>query len=161
MLSQLEVMVLMTVGYFQPVTRGELSKIFGKEVSRDTIGNLQGAGFIASGQRSPAPGAPYTYVTTQHFLSVFGMETLNDLPNIEMLEDAGLLHRVSVQAEPGFFETCGGRIKPLQWWRVFLFQIDVILCAGTISHGLLVDKMRHLLGQTLPRLLRNFDRRVC
>lgn len=83
----------MAVGYFQPVTRGELSKIFGKELSRDTIGNLRDAGFIGSGPRSPTPGAPYTYVTTKHFLSAFGFETLRDLPNIEALEDAGLLSR--------------------------------------------------------------------
>lgn len=92
-LSEFEAMVLMAVGYFQPVTRGELSKIFGKEVSRDTIGALRGAGFIASGPRSPTPGAPYTYVTTKHFLSSFGMETLRDLPDLERLEDAGLLSR--------------------------------------------------------------------
>ncbi|ACM39371.1 conserved hypothetical protein (plasmid) [Allorhizobium ampelinum S4] len=98
-LSEFEAMVLMAVGYFQPVTRGELSKIFGKEVSRDTIGNLRGAGFIGSGPRSPTPGAPYTYVTTPHFLSAFGMETLRDLPNIEALEDAGLLSRHAVQKE--------------------------------------------------------------
>ncbi|WP_199628660.1 SMC-Scp complex subunit ScpB [Rhizobium sp. OAE497] len=99
MLSEFEAMVLMAVGYFQPVTRGELSKIFGKEVSRDTVGNLRGAGFIGSGPRSPTPGAPYTYVTTPHFLSAFGMETLRDLPNIEALEDAGLLSRHAVQNE--------------------------------------------------------------
>lgn len=98
-LSEFEAMVLMAVGYFQPVTRGELSKIFGKEVSRDTIGSLRGAGFLASGPRSPAPGAPYTYVTTKHFLSAFGMETLRDLPDIEALEDAGLLSRAAVQEE--------------------------------------------------------------
>ncbi|QCL77364.1 MULTISPECIES: SMC-Scp complex subunit ScpB [Agrobacterium] len=98
-LSDFEVMVLMAVGYFQPVTRSELSKIFGKEVSRDTIGNLRSAGFISSGPRSPTPGAPYTYVTTSHFLSAFGMETLRDLPNIEALEDAGLLSRQAVQNE--------------------------------------------------------------
>ncbi|MCW8060559.1 SMC-Scp complex subunit ScpB [Agrobacterium tumefaciens] len=92
-LSEFEAMVLMAVGYFQPVTRGELSKIFGKEVSRDTIGALRGAGFLSSGPRSPTPGAPYTYVTTPHFLSAFGMETLRDLPNVEALEDAGLLSR--------------------------------------------------------------------
>ncbi|MCF1475047.1 MULTISPECIES: SMC-Scp complex subunit ScpB [Rhizobium/Agrobacterium group] len=92
-LSEFEAMVLMAVGYFQPVTRGELSKIFGKEVSRDVISNLRGAGFIGSGPRSPTPGAPYAYVTTQHFLSAFGMETLRDLPDIEALEDAGLLSR--------------------------------------------------------------------
>ncbi|SFB57165.1 segregation and condensation protein B [Rhizobium sp. NFR07] len=98
-LSEFEAMVLMAVGYFQPITRGELSKIFGKEVSRDTIGDLRGAGFIGSGPRSPTPGAPYTYVTTQHFLSAFGMETLRDLPNIEALEDAGLLSRQVVHNE--------------------------------------------------------------
>ena len=86
-------MVLMAVGYFQPITRSELSKIFGKEVSRDTIGTLRNIGFIGSGPRSPTPGAPYTYVTTRQFLSAFGMETLRDLPDIEALEDAGLLSR--------------------------------------------------------------------
>jgi segregation and condensation protein B len=96
-LSEFEAMVLMAVGYFQPVTRGELSKIFGKEVSRDTIGALRGAGFIASGPRSPTPGAPYTYVTTKHFLSAFGMETLRDLPDLERLEDAGLLSRQALE----------------------------------------------------------------
>lgn len=94
-LSEFEAMVLMAVGYFQPVTRGELSKIFGKEVSRDTIGNLRGAGFIGVGPRSPTPGAPYTYVTTPHFLSAFAMDTLRDLPDVEALEDAGLLSRIS------------------------------------------------------------------
>ncbi len=87
------------MGYFQPITRGELSKIFGKEVSRDTIGSLRGAGFIGSGARSPTPGAPYTFVTTQHFLSAFDMETLRDLPNIEALEDAGLLSRNNASAD--------------------------------------------------------------
>ncbi|BCH67637.1 transcriptional regulator (plasmid) [Agrobacterium vitis] len=99
-LSQFEAMVLMAVGYFQPVTRAELSKIFGKEVNRDTIASLRGAGFIASGPRSPTPGAPYTYVTTKHFLSAFDMETLRDLPDIEALEDAGLLSRNAVREGP-------------------------------------------------------------
>ncbi|APO69757.1 chromosome segregation/condensation ScpB-like protein (plasmid) [Rhizobium gallicum] len=98
-LSEFEAMVLMAVGYFQPVTRGELLKIFGKEVSRDTIGNLRGAGFIGSGPRSPTPGAPYTYVTTPYFLSAFGMETLRDLPDIEALEDAGLLNKAGHSVE--------------------------------------------------------------
>ncbi|PDT44413.1 segregation and condensation protein B [Sinorhizobium fredii] len=104
-LSEHEAAVLMAIAYLQPVTRGELSKIFGKEVSRDTIASLRDAGFLASGPRSPTPGAPYTYVTTKHFLSVFGMETLRDLPDLERLEDAGLLSRQALVeeefAEPG------------------------------------------------------------
>ncbi|AUX78675.1 SMC-Scp complex subunit ScpB [Sinorhizobium fredii] len=92
-LSEYEAAVLMAIAYLQPVTRGELLKVFGKDVSRDTIGSLRDAGFIGSGPRSPTPGAPYTYVTTKQFLSVFGLETLRDLPDLERLEDAGLLSR--------------------------------------------------------------------
>ncbi|WCK69474.1 SMC-Scp complex subunit ScpB [Agrobacterium tumefaciens] len=108
-LSELEAMVLMAIAYFQPVTRGELSKIFGKEVSRDTIGNLRGAGFIGSGPRSPTLGAPYTYVTTKHFLSAFGMQSLRDLPDVEALEDAGLLSRreMAVEVHPDRVENEG------------------------------------------------------
>ncbi|QRI62549.1 SMC-Scp complex subunit ScpB [Shinella sp. PSBB067] len=97
-LSDFEAMVLMAIAYFQPITRGDLSKIFGKEVSRDTIASLRNANFLASGPRSPTPGAPYSYVTTKQFLSAFGMETLRDLPDIEALEDAGLLGKGTVGA---------------------------------------------------------------
>jgi segregation and condensation protein B len=73
--------------------RGELSKTFGKEVSRDTIVSLRDGGFIASGPRSPTLGAPHTYATTKHLLSVFDLNTLRDLPDFEALEDAGLLSK--------------------------------------------------------------------
>lgn len=99
-LSEHEAAVLAAIAYLQPVTRGELSTMLGKEVSRDTIASLRDAAFLGSGPRSPTPGAPYTYVTTRHFLSVFGLETLRDLPNMEGLEDAGLLSRQVVQNEP-------------------------------------------------------------
>ena len=98
-LSDFEAMVLMAIAYFQPITRDDLSKIFGKEVSRDTIASLRNANFLASGPRSPTPGAPYTYVTTKQFLTAFGMQTLRDLPDIEALEDAGLLSRKGAQDE--------------------------------------------------------------
>jgi len=98
-MSDFEAMVLMAIAYFQPITRGDLSKIFGREVSRDTIASLRNANFLASGPRSPTPGAPYSYVTTKQFLSAFGMETLRDLPDIEALEDAGLINSQAVRAE--------------------------------------------------------------
>jgi segregation and condensation protein B len=86
-------LILMVVAYFQPITRGELSQFLGREVSRDAIAALRGEGLIAAGPRSPTPGAPYAYVTTPGFLSRFGFESLRDLPDIEKLEDAGLLGR--------------------------------------------------------------------
>lgn len=98
-LSEFEAMVLTAIAYFQPITRSELSKIFGREISRDTIASLRNANFLASGPRSPTPGAPYTYVTTKHFLLAFDLQTLRDLPDIEALEDAGLLSRKGMQEE--------------------------------------------------------------
>jgi segregation and condensation protein B len=92
-LSRTENLVLTAIAYFQPITRGELSQLFGKEVSRDVIGQLRGLHFIAAGPRSPQPGAPYTYVTTKQFLSHFGFDTLRDLPDMEALEEAGLLSK--------------------------------------------------------------------
>lgn len=96
-LTQSEVLVLMCIAYFQPITRGELSSFFGKEISRDLIGHLRGAGLIASGPRSPTPGAPYTYVTTKEFLLEFGFDTLRDLPDFGALEDAGLLSKEKLE----------------------------------------------------------------
>ena len=97
-LGQTEMLVLMCVAYFQPVTRAELSSFFGKEISRDLIGRLRGAKLIGSGPRSPTPGAPYTYVTTKDFLLEFGLDTLRDLPDFEALEDAGLLSKEKLLA---------------------------------------------------------------
>jgi hypothetical protein len=70
-------------------------------VSREAIAALRGEGLIAAGPRSPTPGAPYGYVTTPGFLSHFGFESLRDLPDIEKLEDAGLLGRGGQAAPRG------------------------------------------------------------
>jgi chromosome segregation and condensation protein ScpB len=90
-LTKLEAGVLMAVAMFQPVTRGEISEMFGREISRDLIAALQEEGLIAAGPRSPKLGAPYAYVTTERFLVEFGFESLRDLPDLEALKDAGLL----------------------------------------------------------------------
>src|SRR6516225_7157731 len=40
-LSRAESLVLAAIAYYQPITRGELARFFGQEVSRDTIGHLR------------------------------------------------------------------------------------------------------------------------
>ncbi len=100
-LSKSNALVLMAIGYFQPITRGELSQFLGRDVSRDAIASLRGEGFIAAGPRSSTPGAPYAYVTTPGFLAQFGLESLRDLPDIEKLEDAGLIGRAGERALGG------------------------------------------------------------
>lgn len=90
-LTRNETLILTIIAYMQPVTRGEISRLTGREVSRDLIARLHRQTLITRGPRSPEPGAPYTYVTTAGFLELFGLETLRDLPEIEALTDAGLL----------------------------------------------------------------------
>src|SRR5271168_5537571 len=100
-LSRANALVLMGIAYFQPITRGELSQLLGREVSRDAIAALREQNLIAAGPRSPTPGAPYAYVTTPGFLGEFGFESLRDLPDIEKLQDAGLLGRTGGDALGG------------------------------------------------------------
>lgn len=95
-LSPLGSQVLVAIAYFQPITRKELSAIFAKEIGRDVIADLRAIKLVASGPRSPQAGAPYTYVTTPAFLSIFGFDTLQDLPDKDIVEDAGMLNKESL-----------------------------------------------------------------
>lgn len=85
-----EMAVLATIAHHQPISRAELKDVFGKDINRDLIGRLYAKELIATGPRSPKRGAPYTYVTTGQFLVAFDLQSLRDLPDQEMLEDAGL-----------------------------------------------------------------------
>lgn len=89
-LREYDVAVLAAIPYHQPITRDGLKDIFGKETSWDLIGRLHARGLIGTGPRSPRRGAPYAYVTTDQFLTAFDLEPLQDLPDREQLEDAGL-----------------------------------------------------------------------
>ena len=91
-LTQNEAMVLVSIAYHQPVTRAGVSEILGREVSRDVIGSLRDKNMITAGPRSPTAGAPFTYVTTKGFLEHFGLASLRELPELEALQDAGLLN---------------------------------------------------------------------
>ncbi|RNJ48198.1 SMC-Scp complex subunit ScpB [Methylocystis hirsuta] len=98
-LTPTELLTVTAIAYLQPATRAELSRLAGKEISRDVIGRLKGLDLIAAGPRAPTPGAPYAYVTTRKFLEVFGLASLRDLPDIERLEDEGLLERPQPEAD--------------------------------------------------------------
>ena len=48
-LSKANAMLLIGIAYFQPITRSELSELFGREITRDVIGALPTEGLIAAG----------------------------------------------------------------------------------------------------------------
>ena len=90
-MTRTETFALTAIAYLQPVTRGEISKLAGREISRDVIASLKRHGLIDGAIRAPAPGAPFAYVTTRTFLEAFGFATLRDLPDLERLKADGLL----------------------------------------------------------------------
>ena len=98
-LTRTETFALTAIAYLQPVTRGEISKLAGREISRDVIAALKRHGLIDGAIRAPQPGAPFAYVTTRKFLETFGFASLRDLPDLERLKADGLLQRDGGEAE--------------------------------------------------------------
>lgn len=81
--TEMEMGVLCAIAYHQPIDRAGLKDIFGKDVSRDLLARLRYKDLIASGPRSPRPGAPHTFVTTETFLVTFDLHSLRDLQELE------------------------------------------------------------------------------
>jgi segregation and condensation protein B len=90
-LTRTETFALTAIAYLQPVTRGEISKLAGREISRDVVAALKRHELIDGAIRAPQPGAPFAYVTTKRFLELFGFATLRDLPDLERLKADGLM----------------------------------------------------------------------
>lgn len=82
--TETEMGVLCAIAYHQPIDRAGLKDIFGKEVSRDLLARLRYKDLITSGPRSPRPGAPHTFVTTETFLVTFDLQSLRDLPELDL-----------------------------------------------------------------------------
>jgi segregation and condensation protein B len=91
-LTKTETFALTAIAYLQPVTRGEISRLAGREISRDVIASLKRHGLIDGALRAPQPGAPFAYVTTRKFLETFGFASLRDLPDLERIKADGFLH---------------------------------------------------------------------
>lgn len=79
-----EMAVLCAVAYHQPIDRAGLADIFGKEINRDLLSRLRYKNLIGNGPKSPRPGAPHTFVTTSEFLATFDLQSLRDLPELDL-----------------------------------------------------------------------------
>lgn len=84
--SEIEMAVLCAIAYHQPIDRAGLAEIFGKEISRDLLSRLRLRDLITTGPRSPRPGAPHTFVTTEGFLATFDLQSLRDLPDLGLAD---------------------------------------------------------------------------
>ena len=73
---------LAVVAYNQPVTRAFVDAVRGVDSSY-AMTSLIDKGLIESLSRLDAPGRPMLYTTTEKFLRVFGLSSLDDLPETE------------------------------------------------------------------------------
>ncbi len=78
--------VLSVIAYRQPVTRAYVEQVRGVDCSY-SITSLTEKGLIMESGRLDVPGKPILYRTTKDFLRVFGLESLNDLPELPEFAD--------------------------------------------------------------------------
>lgn len=82
-LSKAAMETLAIIAYCQPVTRGEIENIRG--VNADTIvSNLFEKGFLREMGRKDTPGKPVLYGTSEKFLELLGINSLQDLPRVDL-----------------------------------------------------------------------------
>lgn len=80
--SQLE--TLTVVAYYQPATKAYVEQIRGVDSSY-SIGALLNKKLIEECGRLNVPGRPFLYRTTPDFLRTFGLQSLDELPEIDLI----------------------------------------------------------------------------
>lgn len=89
-LSPTALEVLSIVAYYQPVTRSYIEQLRGTDSSY-TVALLSERGLIAPCGRLEAPGRPTLFGTTEQFLRVMGLSSLQDLPPLpDIATDEGM-----------------------------------------------------------------------
>ena len=81
--SQLE--TLTVIAYYQPTTKAYIEQIRGVD-SAYSVSALLTKKLIREAGRLNVPGRPILYETTPDFLRVFGLQSLDELPEIERVE---------------------------------------------------------------------------
>lgn len=97
-LSATALEVLAIIAYRQPVTRQYIEQIRGVDSSY-TVGMLVEKGLIYESGRLEVPGRPILYKTTHDFLRCFGLNSINELPEVKKFEKTEG-EQLSITGEP-------------------------------------------------------------
>ena len=84
-LSDTQLETLSIIAYRQPVTRGEIEEIRGVSCEH-AINRLLSLDLICELGRRDTPGRPILFGTTEQFLRSFGVQSLDELPSLNMLQ---------------------------------------------------------------------------
>lgn len=89
---------LAVIAYFQPVTRAYVEQVRGVDSSY-TVSSLAEKGLIEPAGRLDAPGRPTLYRTTEAFLRVMGISSLDELPTLPDMSEADGLEKLQNAVE--------------------------------------------------------------
>lgn len=81
-LSQASLETLAIIAYKQPITKSQIDYIRGVK-SESCIARLIEKELICEAGRLDGPGRPILYKTTDNFLKLFGLKSLNELPALK------------------------------------------------------------------------------
>lgn len=81
--------VLAIIAYRQPITKGEIEEIRGVRCDK-ALDKLLSLGLVRAAGRKKSLGAPMLYRTTDRFLELLGLSSLEELPSEEELRSEGL-----------------------------------------------------------------------
>ena len=95
-LSRAAIETLSIIVYHQPVTRSEIEEIRGVAFGTNTLEILMELDWVKPQGRKEVPGKPIQYITTNNFLSHFGLQKLTDLPTVDELGSAGLIDTANI-----------------------------------------------------------------
>ncbi len=85
-LSRSALETLAIIAFQQPVTRPQVDQIRGVN-SDSMMKNLLNKGLIIEAGRTDGPGRPILYSTTPEFLQHFGINSIRDLPPLELAQE--------------------------------------------------------------------------
>lgn len=85
-LSQAVLETLSVIAYLQPATRNDVEQVRGVKCDY-SVQALLNHGLIEECGRKEVLGRPILYRTTDKFLQRFGIESLSDLPKVELKEE--------------------------------------------------------------------------
>ena len=104
---------LAIIAYFQPVTRAYVEQVRGVDSSY-TVSSLVAKGLIEPAGRLDAPGRPTLYRTTEAFMRVMGISSLDELPTLPDLNESDGLEKLqdAVEALRGRGEQLEIQLEP-------------------------------------------------
>jgi segregation and condensation protein B len=88
-LSRAALETLAIIAYRQPITRPGIDAVRGVN-SDGVLKSLLSKGLVQEIGRAEGPGRPILYGTTMDFLQHFGLNSLDELPPFELLEQEGV-----------------------------------------------------------------------